>query len=64
LILKMEVIWSSRTLVDFQQTTRCYIPEDKTLHNHHCDNLKSYNTKEYYVSCVTSFPHSVTFASQ
>jgi hypothetical protein len=27
--------------VDFQQCTQCYIPEDRTVHNHHCENLKS-----------------------
>jgi hypothetical protein len=30
------------TSVDFQRTTRRYIPEDRTLHNHRCENLKSY----------------------
>jgi hypothetical protein len=38
----MEVTYSSETSGDFQQTTRCYIPEDRTLHNHLCENLKSY----------------------
>jgi hypothetical protein len=33
--------------VDFQQTTWCYIPEDSTLHNHHCENLKSYIQKNF-----------------
>jgi hypothetical protein len=28
--------------VDTQRTTRRYIPEDGTLHNHRCENLKSY----------------------
>jgi hypothetical protein len=28
--------------VDFQWTTCCYIPQDRTLHNHCCENLKSY----------------------
>jgi hypothetical protein len=32
----------SETSVDFQQTSRRYIPEDSTLHNHRCENLKSY----------------------
>jgi hypothetical protein len=33
-----------RNVVDFQRTTRRYISEDtRTLHNHRCDNLKSYN---------------------
>jgi hypothetical protein len=26
----------------FQQTTRRYIPEDRTLHNNRCENLKTY----------------------
>jgi hypothetical protein len=39
---KMEAICPSETLVDFRRTTRRYIPEDGTLHNHHCENLKSY----------------------
>jgi hypothetical protein len=29
--LKMDAICSSETSVDFQRTTRCYIPEDSTL---------------------------------
>jgi hypothetical protein len=29
------------TSVDFQRTKRRYIPEDRTLHNHRCDNLSS-----------------------
>jgi hypothetical protein len=36
------VICSSETSVDSQQTTRRYIPEDGTLHNRRCENLKSY----------------------
>jgi hypothetical protein len=28
-----------------QQTTRRHIPEDDTLHNHRCENLKSYLTR-------------------
>jgi hypothetical protein len=33
---------SSETQVDFQRTTRRYIPGDSILHNHRCENLKSY----------------------
>jgi hypothetical protein len=40
--LKMKVTCSSETSVDFQQTEWHYIPEDRTLHNHHCENVKSY----------------------
>jgi hypothetical protein len=32
---------SSETPIDFQWTTGRYIPEDRTLPNHRCDNLKS-----------------------
>jgi hypothetical protein len=40
--LKMEAICSSETLVETLWTTRRHIPEDATLHHHHCENLKSY----------------------
>jgi hypothetical protein len=40
--LKMESTRSSETLVDFQRTTRRYIPEDGTFYNHRCENVKSY----------------------
>jgi hypothetical protein len=39
--LNMEAIFSSETSVDFERTTRRYIPEVSTLHNHRCENLKS-----------------------
>jgi hypothetical protein len=39
--LKMELPFSSETLVEFQQTTRRYVSEDRTLHNQRCENLKS-----------------------
>jgi hypothetical protein len=41
--LKLEAICSSETSVDTQRTTRHYIPEDGTVYNHRCENLKSYN---------------------
>jgi hypothetical protein len=31
--------------VNFHQTTLHYIPEDRTHHNHHYENLKSYKGK-------------------
>jgi hypothetical protein len=46
--LKMVVIYSSETLVDIQRTTWQCIPKDSTLHNHRCENLKSYNKNEGY----------------
>jgi hypothetical protein len=42
LTLKMGAICSSEMSVDFQRTTRRYIPKDSALHNHRCENLKSY----------------------
>jgi hypothetical protein len=40
--LKMEAICSTETSIDIRRTTRRYIPEDSTLHNHRCENLKSW----------------------
>jgi hypothetical protein len=37
--LKMEATCSSETSVDFKQTRRRYIPEDRTAHSHRCENL-------------------------
>jgi hypothetical protein len=37
----MEAICSSETSVDTKNTTRRYIPEDDTLHNHLREKLKS-----------------------
>jgi hypothetical protein len=42
----MEAICSSETSDATQQTTRGHIPEDDTLHNHRCENLKSYIISE------------------
>jgi hypothetical protein len=46
--LKMKAICSSETSVETQCTTRRHIPEDDTLHNHHCENLKSYKLDTNY----------------
>jgi hypothetical protein len=40
--LKMHVTYPSITSVDFQWTTSHYIPKYRTVHNYHCENLKSY----------------------
>jgi hypothetical protein len=39
--LKMRAICFSKASVDTKRTTRRYISEDGTLHNHRCENLKS-----------------------
>jgi hypothetical protein len=38
----MEATYSSEMSVGFQRTTRRYIPEERALHNHLYENLKSY----------------------
>jgi hypothetical protein len=40
--LKMEATCSSETFFDFHWTVRRYIPEDRNIHNHLCEKLKSY----------------------
>jgi hypothetical protein len=42
---RMKAKYSSETSVDFQGNTMRYIPEDRTLYNHRCENLKSYDIK-------------------
>jgi hypothetical protein len=39
--MKMEATCFSETSVDFQRSTRGYIPEDRTRHKYRCKNLKS-----------------------
>jgi hypothetical protein len=46
----MEALCSFETSVDTQRTTRRYIPEDGTLHNHRCENLKSYTVEVYFLA--------------
>jgi hypothetical protein len=41
--LKIGVTCFSETSVDLQRTIRHYITEDRTLHNHRCENLTSIN---------------------
>jgi hypothetical protein len=40
---KSIVFWDVTPWVATEQTTRRHITEDDTLHNHRCENLKSYN---------------------
>jgi hypothetical protein len=39
--LNMKATHFSETWVDFEQPTTCYMPKERTLHNHCCENLKS-----------------------
>jgi hypothetical protein len=64
--LKMEAICYSVTSVDTQRTTRRYIPEDDTLHNHPCENLKSYMVhgfEDHFRSQLQVTPSSYVSAS-
>jgi hypothetical protein len=38
----MKATYFTETSADFQRTARRYIPEDRILQNHRCENLKSY----------------------
>jgi hypothetical protein len=40
----MEEIAVKKESCSFQRTTRGYIPENVTLHNHQCEDLKPYIT--------------------
>jgi hypothetical protein len=51
----MEATCSSETSVDFQRSTFQFTPEYRTLHNHHCNNIKSYNPKEIFVEYFTPY---------
>jgi hypothetical protein len=48
----MEAKCFSETSVDFQRVTRHYITEDRTLHNHRCENPKS-QTGSHFFSALT-----------
>jgi hypothetical protein len=59
--LKMGVTRFSKKSVDVQQTTQHHIPEDRTLHYHCCENLKTYIIElskylwSFYINNCTSF---------
>jgi hypothetical protein len=59
----MEAIYSSKISVDTQRTTRRYIPEHGTLHNHRCENLKFYNICNLWKwkQCVCLWMYSKMF---
>jgi hypothetical protein len=52
----MEATCSPETSVGFYWTTRRYIPEYRTLHNHLRGNLKSYSQKDAspYIKLIPS----------
>jgi hypothetical protein len=43
-VLKMEVTCSSETITDLPPATRSYIPKDRIVLNHRCENLKRHTT--------------------
>jgi hypothetical protein len=47
--LKMEGQCSSETTVDLQRTIRREIPDERTLHNHRYENLKSYTASLTFI---------------
>jgi hypothetical protein len=47
----MKATCFSETSGDFRPTTQRYIPEDITLHDHRCENLKSYNSQVLKYPC-------------
>jgi hypothetical protein len=55
---KPSKICSSETSVDFRRNTRRCIPDDSTLHNHRCENLKSYVV---FMEVICSSETSVEF---
>jgi hypothetical protein len=55
--LKMEAIFSSETSVFyFQRTAWSYIPENRTFHNHRCQNIILYKTRACHQNgCLWEF---------
>jgi hypothetical protein len=50
----MEATCSIETSVDFQRNIRRYIPGDRTLHKHSCENLKSYKREQFHQCIIWS----------
>jgi hypothetical protein len=57
IVLMMEAVRTSETLVNFCQSTRPYNPEDNHFRTHRRENLKSY---KYLIVLRWSFLYSVT----
>jgi hypothetical protein len=58
----MEVTCSSETSVDFQQITWYSIPEERTLHNHPCENFKSYIPYDFTSKTFAAIGETLTNA--
>jgi hypothetical protein len=57
--LKMKAILSSETSVHFTRSTRRHIPKDDILHNHRCENLKSYiESTHFHIRKASTFSNS------
>jgi hypothetical protein len=53
IVLMMEAVRTSKTVVNFNVTTQRYIPEDSKVHTHHRENLKSHTKHSFKVYCIT-----------
>jgi 4-amino-4-deoxy-L-arabinose transferase-like glycosyltransferase len=51
------------TSVEFNRNTRRHIPEDRTLHDHRCENLKSYELRVNLRSMVYIYILYFTYVS-
>jgi hypothetical protein len=60
----MEAIRSSETSGATQRTTRRHIPEDDTLHNRRCENLKSYKERVFHEELHLKIPLSLLRAAE
>jgi hypothetical protein len=58
--MKKETTRSSETSVDFQQTTRNYIREDRALYSQLCENLKSYEVLIFLFLSFSFFLYGLT----
>jgi hypothetical protein len=50
--LMMEAVGTSETLASSYQSTRRYNPEDGHLCTHRCENLKSYELKDFIARAI------------
>jgi hypothetical protein len=48
----MKATRTSETSADFERTTRRYIPEERTLHDHRSENLMFYETTQVGTATV------------